>query len=192
MAARADGTIADHQRMGRLRVGAGLGLVVAAAVLAWAAMSSGGSTAQAWVARAPVPESGVVDVAQFQLADVTLPEPAVLWPATTVPSGVTTRSIAPGQPLLGADLTSAAPAGLRRVTLPVDPDQMPEGLVAGDVVDVWTAATTTGPLIAGVVVQQVSPPDIGTGRVEIAVPADDVPAAVRATAAEQVVLARHP
>ena len=91
MAARADGTIADHQRMGRLRVGAGLGLVVAAAVLAWAAMSSGGSTAQAWVARAPVPESGVVDVAQFQLADVTLPEPAVLWPATTVPSGAMAR-----------------------------------------------------------------------------------------------------
>ena len=192
MAARADGTIADHHRRGRLRVGAGLGLVLAAAVLAWAATSSGGSTTQAWVARESVPESGVVEVAQFQLADVTLPEPAVLWPATTVPSGVTTRSIAPGQPLLGADLTSAAPTGLRRVTLPVDPDQMPEGLVAGDVVDVWTAATTTGPLIAGVVVQQVSPPDIGTGRVEIAVPAADVAAAVRATAADQVVLARHP
>lgn len=175
-----------------MRVGAGLGLVLAAAVLAWAATSSGGSTTQAWVARESVPESGAVEVAQFQLADVTLPEPAVLWPATTVPSGVTTRSIAPGQPLLGADLTSAAPTGLRRVTLPVDPDQMPEGLIAGDVVDVWTAAATTGPLIQAVVVQQVSPPDIGTGRVEIAVPAADVAAAVRATAADQVVLARHP
>lgn len=193
MSARADGTIGDHERVGRLRVVAGLGLVAAAAVLAWTVTSAGGPTAQAWVAREPVPESGTATSQQFELVDVVLPDTSALWPAAAVPTGVSTRSIAAGQPLLSADLTATAQAaGVRRVTLPVDPEKMPQGLAPGDVVDVWTAAATTGPLIQAVVVQQVSPPDVGPGRVEVAVASDDVAAAVRATAADQVVLARHP
>ena len=192
MSQRLNGTLGDHRRSGRLRVVAGLGLVAAAATVAWAATVSGGTPARAWVARAPVPSQGAVTAQQFELVDVALPDDSVVWPATDSPSGVAARTITPGQLLLRTDLTPAVASGARRITLPLDPEHLPDGLAPGDVVDVWAAGTDMGPLVAAVVVQQVSPPDVGPGRVEVAVTQADVPAAVRAATGGDLVLARHP
>lgn len=191
MPVRADGTIGAAGRPGRLRVSAGLGLVAAAGVIAWTTTTGSDGSVEAWVATQPVPVRGPVSGAQFESASVTLPDETVLWPDGRQPSGVATRSVSPGEPLLVTDVAPASPDGARRVTLAVASEQLPDGLVPGDVVDVW-APGSPAPLLSDVVVTGVVPPDIGSGRVEVAVAQTEVRAAVQAASTEQLVLVRHP
>lgn len=187
MSPRANGTVTSSQRHSIGRIAVGVILVAAAGVAVLAGRTSDGPNA--WVARDAIPEHGVVDPTRFELAPVSVPDPAVLWPVSVPPEGQAARTIAAGAPVLAADLTGADDH--RRVTLPVEPANLPAELAPGDVIDVWGTAGGT-PLVAAAVVQSVSPPDIGPGRVEIAVPAAEVGAAVRAAATDRLVLVRLP
>lgn len=191
MSVRADGSIGTAGRNGRSRITVGLGLVAAAGVVAWTATTESDDSVEAWMATQPVPVRSQVSEGQFEPVSVTLPDDTVLWPQEQPPSGVATRSVGPGELLLLTDVAPASPDGARRVTLAVAPEQLPEGLGMGDVVDVW-APGSSGALLPDVVVTQVSPPDIGPGRVEVAVAEAEVRAAVQAASTEQLVLVRHP
>lgn len=187
MSPRADGTITQSRRHSVARIVVGAALVVTAAAVAWAARP--GTVPSAWVARQAVPQHSATDPSVFELAAVSVPDPAVLWPTTLPPTGRAVRTIAPGEPVLAADLDAAD--GHPRVTLPVEPQNMPAELLPGDLIDVWSGGGAT-PLVTAAVVQSVAPADVGPGRVEIAVPAADVDSAVRAAATDRLILVRLP
>lgn len=187
MAVRPDGTVITQGARGRGRLLAGCALVLAAAVIC--VLSLGGESAggQAWVATGAVARDAGADISDFTLATVEVPDPRVLWPSEREPLGVAVRTINAGEPLLAGDLSAGDARS--RVTLPVAPDHVPPDLQAGDVIDVWTAGSTA-PLVAAAVVQAVTPPDLGAGRVEIAVDAQQVSAGVRAASSDGLVLVR--
>lgn len=189
MSVRANGRIADPPRHGAARIVVGAALVVAAVAVAWMARAGPGVGPQGWVAVHDVPERGQVVSSSFALAAVSVPQSEVLWPASREPAGHAARTITAGEPLLAADLVG--PPSHHRVTLPVDPQNLPADLLPGDAVDVWSGGDPV-PLVEAAVVQSVSPPDLGPGRVEIAVVESEVASAVRAAATDRLILVRLP
>lgn len=172
------------------RVVIGIGLVAAAAVVAFAT-HGGGAGVPALVAARPVAEGTALDAGALQQATVEVPDPTVLYQPPLAADVISARSLAPGEPLLARDVTTRRPDD-RRITLPIAAQAMPADLVAGERVDVWRPGQAATPLIADAVVAGVSPPDLGDARVEIVVGPADIERAVAATTTPDIVLARLP
>lgn len=187
MAARPDGTIHSSTPGGRRRTWAGVGLIVAAAVVAVVTWWDPAPAPAAWVSRESVAAGAELDPAGFELMPVSVPDAGLLWPADVAPSGVAGHALQPGEPLFTA--AAQAPDEGARVTVPVPTELLPVGLVAGDVVDVWQGGSV--PALTEASVTAVVDDQTGAGRVELAVSDADTATAVRLASSERLVLVRR-
>lgn len=192
---RADGTVgaATAVRPGRARVVAGTILIVAAAGAGLLAVRSPAGT-PAWVLNRPVAAAAAVTQADLVPAEVVVPDATMLWPGATPPEGTATRPLAPGQPLMAADLTIENDPDARSVSLSLPPERLPQHLQIGDQVDVWLGAGNPRIVLAAVAVAGIAAdPALATrAQVDVLVAAADAPSAVEAALAEDLVLVRRP
>jgi hypothetical protein len=174
------------------RVALGVLLIVTSVVVGARVYASADRYAQVLVAARPL-----VPGEHLQASDVTTRRvrfaagPTDYLTGRTDPTGyVVTRYVGTGELLPVAALTSSASAAAaaRLVTLPVVAGHIPPGLGRGDLVDVYVTPRAGAPpalVLAGAPVDLVGAGDsLGDGggqSVVVVVPADKVPAAVRAT-----------
>ena len=135
-----------HQRRPWRRLSAAHLLMVVAAVLAFTVnllvLRSRDDTVPVVAVAAPVAAGEVVNAAHFKMADVDI-SPEILanlyrWDEVASLTGqVAARALAPGELVgPGALVESAAPSGLRSMSIPLDPARAVGGeLVAGDRID---------------------------------------------------------
>lgn len=181
----------DRTGAPRRRLLTGVALIAAAAVIAYATVPGRPEGDPALIVTRPVPAGTSMAPDLLAPATVSLPDPRVLYPADQPVAGTAARTLREGEPLLAADVTTA-PSQDRLVTLPVAPDLMPVGLRVGERVDVWQPGRGTAPVLAGAVVNDVSPADVAEARVELLVPPAAVATAVGAAGSPDLVLARQP
>lgn len=185
---------AQDRRAGRRAVVGG-GLVLAAAALGFATWDSGDPGTIAWVARNDVAAAAPLRAADFEQTTVMLPDPGVLFPATTAPDGTAARPINAGEPLLNGDVRAGGAAQHRAVTLTLPGERVPANLDSGARIDVWggpagspTLLLADAPVAAVSAVSEIS----GSAQVELLVPESLGDEAVSAAMSEDLVLVRRP
>ena len=123
------------------RFGIGIGLVIASVLGTVALVTTADRTAAVWAARSALTPGDTVDSDDLILRDVRLAEAGDLYlPADALPSRgvVVTRAVAAGE-LVPASAVGS-PDGLRVASVVVAAQgQLPRGVSAGAVVDLWSA-----------------------------------------------------
>lgn len=183
------------ERRVRTRTFVGMGLVLGAAALGFATWDRDSAQTMGWVARHHVAATAPLTEADFDRAEVAVPDPTVLFASGTAPGGTAARAISAGEPLLRGDVRPAGAERTRAVTLTVAAERLPAGLQAGGRVDVWTGpAAAPSRVLADVPVAAVSDGSDAGGfaQIELLVPEDSGEQAVRAALADDVIVVRRP
>lgn len=116
-------------------------LLIIGATFAGALLWSGGTEGAAvWRAVRDLPAGAPVTPADVESVVVAVPEGTSYVTADVLPEGRLVRAVASGELLPAGATSSAVPADVRLVTVPVEPMHAPIDIAAGSVVDVWSTA----------------------------------------------------